>query len=114
MKRSYWIVMEWSGKNFGAYAPDVPGCMATAKTLAGIRNRFKSALESHLAWMQEDGDTLPEASQTITLDITEDPEFPNPRGYYVVVERLTVALPKKAKKLASGRKANAARELVAA
>ena len=94
MTRQYPVVYEWSGKNFSGYAPDVPGCMATAKTLDLIRSMLKGALESHLQWMQDDGDPIPNASDEVTVDMEPDAEFPQPRGYYVIVERLSITMPK--------------------
>lgn len=41
------VVIEWSGKNYGAYAPEVGGCVATAATLEGIKEAYASALEFH-------------------------------------------------------------------
>jgi len=94
MTRQYPVVYEWTGKNFSGYVPDVPGCIATGKTLLSIRTMLKGALESHLQWMQDDGDPIPEASEEVTVDMEPDAEFPQPRGYYVVVERLSVTMPK--------------------
>ncbi|WP_263375160.1 type II toxin-antitoxin system HicB family antitoxin [Granulicella aggregans] len=95
MTRQYPVIYEWSGKNFAGFAPDIPGCMATAKTLTKIRLALKGALESHLQWMQDDGDPIPEASSETTVDMSDDPEFPNPPGYYVVVEKVDLQLPRK-------------------
>ena len=94
MTRQYPVVYEWTGKNFSGYAPDVAGCMATAKTLPLMRSALKGALEAHLQWMHEDGDVIPTASDAVTVDMEPDAEFPQPRGYYVVVERLSVSMPK--------------------
>jgi predicted RNase H-like HicB family nuclease len=94
MTRQYPVVYEWGGKYFSGYAPDVPGCMATAKTLPLMREMLKGALESHLQWMSDDGDPIPDASDTVTVDMEPDAQFPQPRGYYVIVERLNVAMPK--------------------
>lgn len=94
MTREYPVVYEWSGKNFSGYAPDVPGCMATGKTLDLMRSNLKGALESHLQWMQDDGDPIPEASDEVTVDMEPDAEFPQPRGYYMIVEKLAIKMPK--------------------
>jgi len=95
MTRNYLVIYEWAGRGFSGYAPDIPGCIATARTLAKMRASLKGALEAHLQWMRDDGDVLPEASAAVTVDMADDPEFPNPPGYYVVVEHLEVALPRK-------------------
>jgi predicted RNase H-like HicB family nuclease len=112
MTRKYWAIFEWSGKNFSGYTPDVPGCIATAKTRDGIRRRLKGALESHLDWLQDDGEAIPEASATVRVDMSSDPEFPNPKGYFVHVEQVEVKVPKK-KRLSGSRKTHS-QELVAA
>ncbi len=111
MTRQYLVIYEWSGKNFGGYAPDIPGCMATAKTLPKMRAALRGALEAHLQWMRDDGDVISDASDKVTIDMKDDPEFPNPPGYYVIVEPLEVTMPKK--KRAPTRKP-AMRELTAA
>jgi predicted RNase H-like HicB family nuclease len=94
MTRQFPVVYEWTGKNFSGYAPDVPGCIATGKTLDLIRTLLKGALESHLQWMRNEGDPLPTPSDEVTVDMEPDAEFPHPRGYYVVIERLGITLPK--------------------
>lgn len=111
MTKRYLVIYEWAGKNFSGYAPNIPGCMATAKTLAKIRSELKGALESHLQWMHDDDDPIPVPSSSVTVDMQNDPEFPNPPGYYVVVEPLEITLPKK--KRTTARK-SPTRELTAA
>ena len=103
MTKQYPVIYEWSGKNFAAYSPAIPGCMATAKTLRKIRLKLKGALESHLQWMQDDGDVIPEPSLETTLDMSDYPEFPNPPGYYVIVEKADLVLHRR-KKRSSARK----------
>jgi predicted RNase H-like HicB family nuclease len=95
MTRQYPVVYEWAGKNFSGYAPDIAGCIATAKTLPLIRSALKGALEAHLKWMSDDGDPIPCASETVTVDMEPDSKYPQPRGYHVVVERLDVSMPKR-------------------
>ena len=34
MSRKYLIIIESGGQNCSAYAPDLPGCIATGKTIA--------------------------------------------------------------------------------
>ena len=94
MTRQYPVIYEWAGKNFSGYVPDVPGCIATGKTLEIMRSTLKGALESHLEWMNAEGNPIPDASDEVTVDMEPDAEYPHPRGYYVIVERLSVTLPK--------------------
>jgi predicted RNase H-like HicB family nuclease len=94
MTKQYPVVYEWAGRNFSGYAPDIPGCIATAKTLPLMRSALRGAIEAHLKWLADEGDRIPDASETVTVDMEADPEFPQPRGYYVVVEKLNVSMPK--------------------
>jgi predicted RNase H-like HicB family nuclease len=59
MKQKFLVVYEHGKRNYGGFAPDIPGCIATGKTLAKVRLRMREALNAHLAWMAEDGDKMP-------------------------------------------------------
>ena len=52
------INISWE-ENYGASSDDVLGCVATHKTLDGIKEAYRSALEFHLQGMLEDGDDIP-------------------------------------------------------
>jgi len=41
--------------DWGASVPDLPGCVAVAKTLDGALRRIRGAIELHLEGMREDG-----------------------------------------------------------
>ena len=56
------VLFEKSTTGYGAYAPDLPGCVATGPTLEETRARMAKAMEMHLAAMREDGDPIPEPS----------------------------------------------------
>jgi predicted RNase H-like HicB family nuclease len=56
----YAIVLEKSKKNYAAYVPDVPGCIATGTTAAETVEQMRSALQFHLEGMQEDGEPIPD------------------------------------------------------
>ncbi|MBF0503113.1 MAG: type II toxin-antitoxin system HicB family antitoxin [Candidatus Riflebacteria bacterium] len=61
MKR-YLTVIEKAGKNYSAYIPDIPGCVATGKTPEEVRQTIKEALDFHLEGLAEDGLKAPKAS----------------------------------------------------
>ncbi|HWS83250.1 MAG TPA: type II toxin-antitoxin system HicB family antitoxin [Ktedonobacteraceae bacterium] len=46
--------------SYSAFSPDVLGCVATGKTREEVERRMQSALQSHIEWMVEDNDPLPE------------------------------------------------------
>ena len=43
------VLYEKSTTGYGAYAPDLPGCVATGRTLEETRRRMTKAIEMHLA-----------------------------------------------------------------
>ena len=55
------VVIERADANYAAYAPDVPGCVATGSTRQETLERMLEALRLHLQGMREDGDALPDA-----------------------------------------------------
>jgi len=64
MKR-YLIVIEDQGKNFSAYAPDLPGCIATGATMDEVKQRMREAIAFHLEGLREDGIEAPEPTATV-------------------------------------------------
>jgi predicted RNase H-like HicB family nuclease len=56
----YAIVLEKSKKNYSAYVPDIPGCIATGATAAEAVEQMRSALHLHLEGMREDGEPIPD------------------------------------------------------
>ena len=56
----YAIVIEKAESNFSAYAPDLPGCVATGKTIEETENLIREAIGFHLQGMKEDGLQIPE------------------------------------------------------
>jgi len=59
----YLIVIEGhEGENFSAYAPDVPGCVATGATLAEGEREMRDALAFHIEGLREAGEPIPEPS----------------------------------------------------
>lgn len=53
--RTFVIVIERAGENFSAYAPEMPGCIATGSTEQEVEANMRSALELHLKGIEEDG-----------------------------------------------------------
>jgi predicted RNase H-like HicB family nuclease len=55
----YAIVIEAAGANFSAYAPDLPGCVATGTTPEAAEQAMREAIEFHLEGLREDGSPIP-------------------------------------------------------
>ena len=43
----YAIIIEPGQRNFSAYVPDLPGCVATGKTETEVKQRLHEAIELH-------------------------------------------------------------------
>ncbi len=59
MTARYVIVIEKAGRNYGAHAPDLPGCVALGDTFDETVSNMRQAIEMHLEAMREDGDPIP-------------------------------------------------------
>ncbi|MGO8691520.1 MAG: type II toxin-antitoxin system HicB family antitoxin [Thermoguttaceae bacterium] len=64
MKR-YAIVIEKGATNYGAYVPDLPGCVATGPTVQETEQLLREAIALHLQGMREDGLPIPEPSSLV-------------------------------------------------
>ena len=91
MKRKFLVVYEHGEGNYSGFAPDVPGCISTGKTLPVMRRMMKEALEAHLLFMASDGDPMPEPATTNVRFSPED----DPEGEidHYVVEWLEIEVP---------------------
>jgi len=49
------------GSDWGASVPDLPGCVATGKTIDAALRRIQGAIELHLKGMLADGERIPRA-----------------------------------------------------
>ncbi|HJT26927.1 MAG TPA: type II toxin-antitoxin system HicB family antitoxin [Pyrinomonadaceae bacterium] len=65
----YAMIIETGQQNYSAYLPDLPGCVATGKTIEEVRERMREAIELHIAGMREDG--LPIPAPTSLADYIE-------------------------------------------
>jgi predicted RNase H-like HicB family nuclease len=65
----YAMIIEAGEQNYSAYLPDLPGCVATGRTLEEVRQRMREAIALHLAGLREDG--LPIPKPTTLADYVE-------------------------------------------
>jgi predicted RNase H-like HicB family nuclease len=66
----YSIIIEHGPKNFSAYAPDFPGCVAAAETEQETLALMKEALEMHIEDMRERGEPIPQPSAIREVEVT--------------------------------------------
>ncbi len=56
----YAVIIEKGKTSYGAYVPDLPGCVAVGETLEEVKTLIQEAIEFHLEGMREDGVFIPE------------------------------------------------------
>ena len=61
----YAVVIEKAQSNYSAYVPDLPGCIATGKTIEKVEIEIRNAIEFHLEGMKQDGQTVPLPSSAV-------------------------------------------------
>jgi predicted RNase H-like HicB family nuclease len=92
MKQRFLVVYEHGKRNYGGFAPDIPGCCSTGKTLKKMREMMREALEFHLEGMAEDGDLMPHPV-TVSVDFKEMDEIEEGEVDHYVVEWLEIEVP---------------------
>ncbi|MBD2090258.1 type II toxin-antitoxin system HicB family antitoxin [Microcoleus sp. FACHB-1515] len=55
----YAVVIEQGETSYGAYVPDLPGCVAVGETLDEVRELIHEAVQFHLEGLREDGEPIP-------------------------------------------------------
>ena len=67
----YLVVIERGPTSFGAYVPDLPGCVAVAESRAEVETLIREAIEFHIEGLRDEGRPLPEPtsiSTVVTID----------------------------------------------
>ena len=66
----YLVVVEKGPTSFGAYVPDLPGCVAAAESRDEVLSLIREAIEFHLEGLREEGQPIPEpSSSSAVVDI---------------------------------------------
>jgi len=81
----YLTILERGATSWGAYAPDVLGCVVADDTRESVKQMFQEALQAHLDWMREDGDLIPPPAaetDTVTVALAGQP----PRRYLTILQ----------------------------
>jgi predicted RNase H-like HicB family nuclease len=61
----YAVIIESSTRGFGAYAPDVPGCIAAGKTRDEVVSLIQGAIEFHIEALKESGEAVPRPASSV-------------------------------------------------
>jgi predicted RNase H-like HicB family nuclease len=58
----YAVVYEHTPRNYSAYVPDLPGCVATGTTRAEVERRIREAITLHVSGLRALKRPVPEPS----------------------------------------------------
>ena len=61
----YPVIIERSRKNYSAYSPDLPGCVATGATIKETLSRMRTAIKFHLEGLKREGSDIQEPSTKV-------------------------------------------------
>jgi predicted RNase H-like HicB family nuclease len=61
----YAVIIEKGEDSYGAYVPDLPGCVAVGDTPEEVKTLIQEAIEFHLEGLQEDGELIPQPNSSI-------------------------------------------------
>ncbi len=77
----YVVIYEKGDNSYGAYVPDLPGCITVGETLEETQTLIQEAIEFHIEGLQEDGEDVPQPSLNRPIEC----DIPN-LGIHKVVE----------------------------
>jgi predicted RNase H-like HicB family nuclease len=75
MTYKYLVVVEKTGSGFSAYSPDVPGCVAAAKSVEAVETAIREAIEFHLEGLAEMGEEIPQPQSRHMFAVFKNSEF---------------------------------------
>ena len=61
----YAVVIEKGETSYGAYVPDLPGCVAVGETREEVERLIREAIQFHLDGLREEGLPIPEPTSRI-------------------------------------------------
>jgi predicted RNase H-like HicB family nuclease len=64
MSTEYVVVIEMSESGFGAFVPDLPGCVAVGETREETLRLVREAIELHVASLRDAGEPVPPPTST--------------------------------------------------
>jgi predicted RNase H-like HicB family nuclease len=56
----YLVVVEKGRSSYGAYVPDLPGCVAVGETRREVLKLIRDAVKLHIEALRESGQSVPE------------------------------------------------------
>ena len=75
MSDRYVVVLEQTSRNYSAYVPDLPGCVATGASIEETVTDIREAMTLHVEAMRREGEPVPAPTTRLGgpgVDLTED------------------------------------------
>lgn len=72
----YTVIYEHGKRNWSAYVPDLPGCIATGKTRPRVEQVIREAIEFHIEGLIDRGEPVPPPSVeagVVSVSIEQEP-----------------------------------------
>ncbi|MCK4658397.1 MAG: type II toxin-antitoxin system HicB family antitoxin [Phycisphaerae bacterium] len=69
----YGVVIEKANGNYSAYVPDLPGCVATGRTVEEVEREIREAIRFHIDGLCEDGLLVPEPTSICQYVVLDEP-----------------------------------------
>jgi predicted RNase H-like HicB family nuclease len=70
MSMQYLVIVEQSENGFGAYVPDLPGCIAAAASRDEVMSLIQEAIEFPIEGLRQSGESIPAPkSQSALVDV---------------------------------------------
>ncbi len=63
----YLAIIEKGATSYGAYVPDLPGCVAIGETKTEVEELISEAIQFHIECLREDGDVVPPPLSTVAF-----------------------------------------------
>ena len=68
---AYAVIIEGGEDSFSAYVPDLPGCVASGKSLEEVDRLIREAIRLHIDSLRAHGEPVPEPS-TAAVRLVDD------------------------------------------
>ncbi len=65
MKLQYAVVYERTPNNYGAYVPDLPGCVSTGDSWDEIQENIQEAMAFHIEGLTMEGEPVPDPCMSV-------------------------------------------------
>jgi predicted RNase H-like HicB family nuclease len=66
---TYKAIVEHGESSWGAYIPDLPGCVAVGHSRSEVEDLIREAASAHVTLLRDRGEKVPEPSTVAVIDV---------------------------------------------